>query len=236
MRRGTGVFALLLVVLTATGCHRVSGSGTVVSRTIDVGEFSALQVSHAFTVNVTPGSGRELTVRVDDNLVDSLDIAVSDDTLRIALDPDIDVGDATLEAHLTAPSFGTIEASGSSTITFAEGFAAPSLDVTLSGASRLQGALDADAGAMHLSGASIVSLSGTVGTLVVTASGASRLGDLGLTVDELSIDLSGASTAELSVPGTLSASASGASTLRYAGSPSVERSETAEASSIEPVT
>ena len=66
-------------------------------------------------------------------------------------------------------------------------------------------------------------------------SGASRFDAPKLTVADLTIEVSGASLANVDVTGTVSAGASGVSTLRYAGSPVVERSDMSGSSSIEPV-
>jgi hypothetical protein len=66
-------------------------------------------------------------------------------------------------------------------------------------------------------------------------SGASPFDAQELTIEDLTIELSGASLANVNVTGSLSGGASGASTLRYAGSPVVERSEASGSSSVEPV-
>jgi hypothetical protein len=53
-----------------------------------------------------------------------------------------------------------------------------------------------------------------------------------LTVESLVIDLSGASSAAVTVTDVISAGVSGASNLRYAGSPRFSRKEISGASSI----
>jgi putative autotransporter adhesin-like protein len=83
-----------------------------------------------------------------------------------------------------------------------------------------------------LSGASEVRPSGRVGSVAANASGASRLALEQLQVDALEVSLSGASNAEVSVRRTISASLSGASSLRYRGSPTLTKQETSGGSSI----
>jgi len=228
------VSVLILSTAMLTACNTMSGSGNVVTRQIDVGTFSRLEVSDGFTVILAIGAPEDVTVQVDDNLVDVLDVGVSGDTLHVGLESGTDVTDATLRANVTVSPPSMIEGSGSSTITLASPLRAPSLDVTLSGASRLTGTVRVDDGSLEMSGASNASLSGTAGTLDVTESGASGLGTRELTIDELTIDASGASGAEVSVTRLLSASASGASTIRYAGSPTVAKSDASGASTIKP--
>ena len=120
-------------------------------------------------------------------------------------------------------------------LTLSDMLAADTLSVWLSGASRLSGPIEIDGGRFELSGASNAEPSGSAASLSITESGASELDATALTIDRLTIDLSGASHADVFVTGSLSAGASGASALRYGGSPTISRSETSEASTIEPL-
>jgi hypothetical protein len=235
--------AAAALILVATACqmvsdsgNTVSGSGNIVTRAIQVTPFSKLLVSGSFDVTVSVGSAEAVMVHVDDNLVDSLDVGVSDDELHVGLKSGTSVSNASLEADITVRSLDSLEGSGASTITLSSALAADTMTVTVSGASRLSGPIELGGGSIRLSGASGAELTGSATTVEVTASGASRLDAKGLTIHELTIDLSGASEAEVTVTGSLSAGASGASTLRYAGSPTITRSETSGASSIGPLT
>ena len=237
MKRGGGGLTpvILSVLMLCAACNTVSGSGNVVTRQIDAPAFSTLEVSDGFTVNVAIGSSQKVTVRVDDNLVDILDVGVSDDTLHIGLESRTDVTDATLEADVTVGSLAALEASGASTVVLVDPVDAVMLTVGLSGASQVTGAIQIGGGSLELSGASRVSLSGSATTLGVTASGASRLDGRELTIDELTIDVSGGSSAEVTVTGSLSAVASGASRVQYAGSPTVAKAEESGDSTIGPI-
>ena len=232
---GVGVLVAIVVSLPGAACNIERGSGTVVMRRIDVPSFSRLEVSDSFTVDVSVGDVEEVTVRVDDNLIGLLDIGVSGDTLRIGVESGTDVLDATMEADVTVSSLDELRAAGASTVRLADPLAGDTLGVSISGSSRLTGAIDIDEGTIDLSGSSIADPSGTARGLDVSVSGASQFDAPALTVDDLTIDLSGASLANVDVTGTLSAGASGASTLRYAGSPEVERSDVSGSSSIGPV-
>jgi hypothetical protein len=230
--RSLATVAALVVVGAA--CNSVGGSGNVVSRQIEVTTFSRLEVSASFTATVSVGDAEAVTVRIDDNLVDTLDVHVSGDTLHVGLRSGTSVTNATLEADVTVRSLSAIDVSGAAAVALADPLTADTFSVVASGASRLTGALEIGDGRMELSGASDVELSGSATTFTVTLSGASSLSAEQLTIDELEIDLSGASDGDVAVTGMLSAGASGASSLRYAGSPTIARSETSGASSIEP--
>jgi hypothetical protein len=174
-----------------------------------------------------------VTVRVDDNVLDLLDVGVEGDTLRVGLKPNTGTIDATLEADVTVTTLDELSVSGAATVTVTDPLASHDLALTVSGASRLIAPIGIESGGLEVTGASHVELSGSAASLEVTVSGASDLEASGLSVGELTIDLSGASHAEVTVTTSLSAGASGASALRYAGSPTVERAETSGASTIQ---
>jgi hypothetical protein len=228
------VAAMATLVVVGAACNTVGGSGNVVSRQIDVTTFSRLQVSGTFTATVSVGDAEAVTVRIDDNLVDRLDVHVTGATLHIGLRSGTSVTNATLEADVTVRSLSAVDVSGASDVTLTDPLASDAFSIAVSGASRLTGAVEVEEGSMHVSGASDVELSGSATSATVTLSGASSFSAEHLTIDRLEIDLSGASDADVAVTGTLSAGASGASSLRYTGSPTIARSETSGASSIEP--
>ena len=228
-----GTTTFLVLVLAGAACTKqLTGSGTVVSRQFPVTPFSKIQVSNAFAVRLSIGSPEAVTIRVDDNLVDDLDIGVSDGTLRIGLKGGMSVSRATLEADVTASSLSAINGSGASTITPLDPIKSPSFVLTMSGASRFDGAVAFSDGSVELSGASEAVLRGSASTLTVTVSGASHLQARDLSIGALTIDLSGASRGEVHVTGTISASASGASTLAYVGSPTFTRKDISGGSQI----
>jgi hypothetical protein len=229
------VAALLLLAIVASGCTAVTGSGDVVTIEVPVDDFNRLAVSHSFDVNVSVGDEPSLTLRVDDNLESSLEVEVTNDTLRIGLQPRTSVSNATLEADVTVTSLDAVEGSGAVSIDLGS-LAGSTLELQLSGASDLNGAVDFDNVTGVLSGASNISLSGRVATLDVDASGASDLALLDLEVDGLIVSLSGASSAEVSVNDSIRASLSGASSLRYRGDPDVTTIDVSGASSIGRIT
>ena len=107
------------------------------------------------------------------------------------------------------------------------------LDVEISGASAVKGALDADGNAvMNLSGASTVELAGSAQDLDVEASGASQVRLGGFTVRNARVNLSGASQGTVNAGGTLSGTLSGASHLGYRGNPTLGDINTSGGSSV----
>lgn len=111
MKHQAGVL-LLLIALAATGCTALRGAGDIITVEIPVEDVRRLAVSHSFEVSVTVGDEPLLTLRVDDNLNESLNVGMEGNTLLIDLEPRTTVSNATLEADLTVPSLDAIEGSG----------------------------------------------------------------------------------------------------------------------------
>jgi hypothetical protein len=107
------------------------------------------------------------------------------------------------------------------------------LKIHLSGASTLRGHIDANKISAELSGASRMDLSGYCETFNLTLSGASKTFGYGMVCNDLTANFSGASRAELTVLETISATLSGASSLRYDGNPRILRNNLSGASSLQ---
>ncbi|HEY7705349.1 MAG TPA: head GIN domain-containing protein [Acidimicrobiia bacterium] len=227
--------SIAAATLVLAACSELVGSGNVVTKEVPVDDFTRLDVSAAFDVTVSVGETPKLTIRVDDNVEPRLDVGVFGDTLRIGLKSPLGALNATLEADVVVTSLEEIHGSGAVNLALADTISGDSLDVRLSGASDTEGEVEVDTLNVELSGASNVDLTGTAGQVTADGSGASDVDLSGLEAEDVVIELSGASSGSVNVTGTLAAGASGASNLRYAGSPEVTRSDTSGASSIEPV-
>jgi hypothetical protein len=126
-----------------------------------------------------------------------------------------------------------LDASGATEVVLVDFAADGDLSFDASGASRIEGDLQAGGVKVILSGASSASLSGGAEDLTVDASGASTadLGDFPAT--NVSVIVSGASTATVNASGRLDADASGASRVIYLGGPTLGEVKSSGASTIE---
>lgn len=176
------------------------GSGNVVTVKHDVADFNKIDVSGVFVVEVTRGDVFSVNVTADDNLIPFIRTEVDGETLSIFADKRISKT-SELKVIITAPLINEASTSGVA-------------KVTLKGVNNERLELDA-------SGASRITASGTTNTLDVDASGASKILAAELVTKQASVDTSGASNADLNVTELLKATASGASHVRYGGSPSV---------------
>ena len=236
-------FGLVLVALLA-GCTLVeeissrvtsiTGSGNVVTQEENITGFDKVDVSNAFKVDIRQGDTFDVVIRVDDNLLEYLDVAKRGKTLQIGLKPSriYNIRKVTMEADVTMPELTGLELSGASHGTITGFESARDLDVDVSGASMLRGDIEAGDARFDVSGASQVNLSGSAGDVTIGASGASQVDLSAFSVDDADVEASGASKVTVNAGGTLDADASGASHVYYLGSPTLGRVETSGASSV----
>ena len=206
----------LVMVVMSLGCGlipgstTITGSGDVVTREEPITDFDKVDVSHAFQVDISQGDTFSVIVRVDDNMVEYLEVVKQGDTLKIGLKP-------SGASHVTVTGFKSTK----------------DLDVNLSGASRLRGDIEAGDATFDASGASRVTLNGSARNMTVEGSGASQIDLSDFAVADAKVKLSGASAATVNPSGTLDVDASGASDVYYLGNPTLGNVDTSGASSIQ---
>lgn len=242
------------VALFAAGCADapVIGSGDLVTETYEFKDFTRIEVSHSFEIEISRGDEFKVEVTVDDNLVDRLRVDQSGDTLRIGMEAGISFGTATRRAVVVLPTVEGLNLSGASkaalinfqgqqdldiTISGASNLAmndirAGDTDLNVSGASKVSGDLISADVRMEVSGASQVQFQGSGTDADLEATGASKLMLRGFPVETADVVLSGASTGTVNVSRTLDADLSGASSLTYTGGASVRNVSTSGASQI----
>lgn len=192
----------------------ITGSGDLVTKTYEFQDFSAIDAGYGFNIAVTQGNEYSISVSVDDNVLDRLDVRKDGDTLKISLDP----GGYTrmnLVAKITMPSLNSIEFSGG---THGE----------------ISGFTSTRDFEVDLSGGSWVIIEGSAGDLVMDASGGSHFDFSEFTVNDADVKLSGGSNGSVYVGGRLDADLSAGSHLDYYGDPELGNIETSSAATISP--
>lgn len=237
MKKSLVIFLFALLALFAQSCVFIS-EGTLTpldptSQTFNLRDFDQLEMGNAFDVRVRQSGQFSISVRGDRRDVQDLDVYVDRSGKLVMKYRNWRVRRYDMEVDITMPTLTEVDFSGATTSTI-EGFTnGRTLDVELSGASKSVIDSDWDRINVDLSGASDLVLHGQGLTLAGELSGASRVDAFDYPVDNVDLDLSGASTARVLVGKTLRVNASGGSTLRYRGTPEL-RSNISGGSTVKP--
>jgi Putative auto-transporter adhesin, head GIN domain len=215
----------------------VTASGNVVMQDLGLTGFTTVEAENAFSLDISQAETFSVTVRVDENIQDQVDVSVTGDTLKLRLKGPLRIrGDVTLEASIKMPSLEGLQLSGASSGDLSGIISTAQIDIVLSGASSVEGDLTARSLEINASGASNVALEGSAVSMSIDVSGASSLDLASLPVETVEVTLSGASDATVNARNRIDpAEASGASHLRYLGDPSLGDVKTSGASTVEAV-
>jgi hypothetical protein len=229
---------IVLATILLMGCAQVSitGSWNVLTREETITSFDQVDISQSFNVDITQGEDFRVVIRVDDNVVEYLDVIKQGSTLKIGLDPgnSYTIVNATMEAEVTMPELVGLDLSGSSVANLSGFESTKSLVVDLSGNSSLLGDIQAGDSRFDVSGNSSVTISGSGGDLTVDASGSSDVDLADFPGSDGAVDASGSSTVTVNLSGRLDADASGSSDIYYLGDPELGSFETSGSSNIQP--
>jgi hypothetical protein len=210
----------------------IKGNGNVVTEERSVSGFDAISVGGAYDVYLTQGSGEELKIEAESNLMEYIKTKVMGGTLYIECDENLKPTKS-MKLYITFKDLEEIEASGACDIESVNAFKLDELELDVSGASEINFDLNLDRLEADFSGASDVKLAGTAGEMEMDISGAGELDALELEAEKVKLDVSGAATAKVYAKTFLEVDVSGAATVKYKGNPQVD-SEVSGAGSVKP--
>ena len=195
---------------------RITGSGNIITRRVNIADFSRIETSRAVHLVVEKRSGREAIIEADDNIMPYVIVEVDGGCLNVGIDDDIkSLNNVTVK--VTVPSDGNISAisaSSASRVTVETEIKSPKLmldassaaninitksdvgtcSIDASSAANVEGAIKADNCVIDMSSASDVNVALLAVRCDVTASSASSATLSGEAGD---IDLSASSAAKI---------------------------------------
>ncbi len=209
------IFLLAIFLVTALGCscsfNSIEGNGTTTTKTYDVPEFSKIDASHAFEIDVVVGTTQYVKVRTDENLLEYVRVFVKDETLYLEVKNNANLnGD--VKVLISTKSLNEVDLSGACKINIEN--------------------IKTDNFRMDVSGACKGVLSGTVENLNLDLSGATKLNTVELIAQNLNIDMSGASKLKVYCENSLTVDGSGASKITVYGNPKTTKTDFSGASSV----
>lgn len=211
MKKITILLATVASMLTGCSQPGVKGDGVIKTETRGISDFSRLVVAGGYDIQWSVDKP-SLTITADQNLLPLIKTTVSGSTLQIDSNENL------------APTKGIIITLSGSSLA----------DVQLTGGNSFTaGQISGDNLKLEATGASEMTIAGSVTNLQANLTGASNLNAMALQTRDATLSLTGASDARVNVSGALKASITGAGSVTYSGDPkSVEQNITG-AGSIE---
>jgi hypothetical protein len=214
--------------------EQVKPSGMITTRNEAFEDYDMIEASHAFQIYVNFSDTEEMIqIEANDNLHQYIEVKKINNVLHIGLKDNVSVrGSATLKAYITTKHVPSYSGSGATRFIIESALISEDAHIYLSGASVLNGDLQATNVVADLSGASVMNISGSADIFEIEASGASVCKNFGFEVKKLEAQISGASNMSITVEDEINIEASGASSLKYKGNALIKSQNLSGASSI----
>ncbi|MEA3504200.1 MAG: head GIN domain-containing protein [Bacteroidota bacterium] len=232
------VLSLLTVsFISLTGCvnllNGIKGNGEVIKEERSIKDFSRIEISGAFEINLIPSDSPSLSIESDENIMPHIITRVQGNTLVIDTDKHIS---SVTELHINIyyTNIKHIDLSGAVEIEGEINNPNKNLYIKGSGASEMRMDIIANKLSLDMSGASEINLLGICNEVILEGSGASEFNAINLETKIMTINLSGAGEADVWVTKSLSVSVSGAGNVRYKGSPQTINERITGAGSVKP--
>lgn len=227
------LLVFVLIQFTAIfGCvmNRIN-PGDQVTKTYDISEFTKLDASHAFEVDIKVGEKASLKITAGENIHPIINATVKGNTLILEMKKSVN-NSGEIKAEITVKHLTDISASGACKVKVAD-VDAETFNLDVSGASRILAEnFKSNSLMVDMSGASSGELIGEIKNLTADISGAVSLDAKSLKAESVVIDLSGASNAKVYASSSLIVDASGASNLTYYGNPGNVKKDLSGASNL----
>lgn len=210
---------------------QIKGSGKVIKETRKAINFHAIDIGGAFEIELIKSNEEKVILETDDNIMPHIRVSVSGGELEVDNTEDIN-NPTELKVTIYYKSLDEVDISGAASLYSADVLESSHLELDCSGASEITLKLKVDIMEVDCSGASKLELEGKANTVEMDLSGASVIRAYGLEINNLELEASGAAVVKVLVLDKLSIDASGASSVRYKGSPSIDLHDASGAASV----
>jgi hypothetical protein len=210
------------------------GSGKITTEQRKANDFSKIDISGAYKIHLKQDSSLAISITGDDNLLKYVSTSVEGDKLIIKTKKTVCFDDS-LVINIGIRKLEEIKSSGAVEVSSTGKINTGDLSIHLSGASKVNLDLNAANVNSHGSGVSELNLTGQAATHQVEFSGVGKINAYDFVVGEYTIRTSGASHCKINVLKTLNIHSSGASEVKYKGSPSTVNNDKSGASNVEKV-
>jgi Putative auto-transporter adhesin, head GIN domain len=228
------MFGIVLAMLEANAQNEIVVDANASLRNV-TGQFDAIKVSGGIDLYLSQSDVITVAVSAtNENYKNAIKTIVDDATLKIFYEGEKGWAkkDRKLRVYVSFTDLKKIDASGACDVAVVGSVTSTSLVLKMSGACDFNGVVKVSTLDINLGGASDAKISGTANTVNIKSSGASDLKAFDLVTGVCNAKISGASDVSITINNELTASATGASDIKYKGNAVIKEKHSSGASSI----
>ncbi len=184
----------------------------------NVGDFTGIKVSDAFSIIVSQSETNSVKVDADEKLQSQIKTEVKEGVLTISAEGNLK-SDKPVVIAIGVKSLSSLDASGSTDVNGENQLVCDKVTIESSGAGDVHLDIKANEIKTKISGAGDITLKGATQLLDASVSGAGDLKASSLEAEKAKITVSGAGDAKINVKQSLDADVSGAGSIIYKGNP-----------------
>jgi hypothetical protein len=223
--------AISLTVLSSCRFGCMKGSGHQITQNNKVSNFTKIDISGGFKVNLKQDSSLGVSITADDNLMKYIRTSVDGERLHIYTKRNL-CGSGELVINIGVKSLESIKSSGAIDLNSDGKLVTKDLFLELNGASKVNMDLDAANVTTEGSGSAEINLKGQATSHKISLSGSGKIFALDFVVGSYDIETTGASHCEINVLHDLNVNTTGASDIQYRGNPTNVNNHKTGASSL----
>jgi hypothetical protein len=213
------VSVLILSLMAGTAffssCNRIgsvmNGSGNIVENPIRVADFTDVNITGPFSI--------EVILSTDENLVDRVLVSLEDRTLKLKIQAPASFFPTSLKVRISMPKINNLILTDEATASLSGFPLIAGFNLVLKNASSLNGYLEAENIYFDISGGSQVNLQGQGQKLQLQCTGQSEVDLTDLVLKSANVRVIEASQATLNINGRFDVAMEGASKIFYLGNP-----------------
>ncbi len=229
----TGLAVLSILMTSCELDNRIRPSSTVTTEVINLKDFTGIDVSDAFNVNITVSDNEYVEIEANENLHSIINAEMIGNTLNIKIKNHTRItGRPTLNINVSSNNLASFKASDATCMNVIGTIKKTDVSIDLADASSFEGDIDARKVYVEIADASDMSLTGFSDYTSIFIKDASSFEGYGFATGTLEADIADASSMKITVNDEIYIDASDASSLFYKGHAVIVEQNLRDASSV----
>jgi hypothetical protein len=214
--------ALIFTTFLLSSCSRpVEGTGSVITKRLDLSEFTMLELDLPASVTVAISDTIQAVVRAQGNIADLIELKKDGDELIIKCKKDYK-SSMPVEVILTTRQLERIVVNGSGDVNVVNPVHGEELRTQINGSGDITMPVDVTRLRTEINGSGDITLSGKAAKHRIRMNGSGNVAAENLQSDDCDISINGSGDALLHVNSRLEAKVLGSGNVRYTGAPKVK--------------